>query len=57
MPRYAVTIVETATGEVVKRMPAHSEREAERIAHGARFNLNHERFHVAVEPDEPRADG
>lgn len=44
-----VTIVETETQRVEKRMGPMPERRAERVADGVGRNLDHEHFYVTLE--------
>lgn len=41
---WEVQVIEDATGEVVKRLPASDRRRAEKIESGLEGNLNHEQF-------------
>jgi hypothetical protein len=45
---FYVEIVETSTGNVIKRMGPSSERSADRVANGAERNLNHSDYFVRV---------
>jgi len=43
-----VEIVNTATGEVVKRMGPMNERSADRVEARALINLNHAEYHTRI---------
>jgi hypothetical protein len=43
-----VEIVNTKTGEVVKRMGPMSERSADRVEDGANINLNHAEYFTRI---------
>lgn len=45
---WAVKVVEDATGEVVKLLPARDQRDAEKIERGLEINLNHEKYTCSV---------
>ena len=45
---WRVEVVEDATQEVVKTIPCHTKREAERVERGLLINLNRERFHTSI---------
>ena len=58
MGDYRVEIVEDATGEVVKSLPASSERAAEKLENGAMRNLNHNKFFTRIiATPAPSTDG
>lgn len=41
---WMVKVVEDATGDIVKAIPARNEREAGRIERGIDINLDHDKF-------------
>ena len=55
---WTVEVVERGAEEkVVKRIPAGSERAAERVERGVNINLNHERFFSRLVEEEEKAGG
>ena len=46
--KYYIEVVEYESGEVVSRMEASSEREAEKIDRGVNINLNHENYYTRI---------
>jgi hypothetical protein len=54
--RYHVEIVSYATGEVVKRLKASSERQAEKVDRGININLNHDEYYTRVVRQIDEAD-
>lgn len=51
--QYRVEIVDADTGEVVKSLPAHSLRQAEKLENGAMRNLNHAKYFTRIVPTAP----
>lgn len=48
---WVVQVVEDATGEVIKQLPARDQRDAEKIERGIEINLDHEKYTCfVVEP-------
>lgn len=45
---WAVKVVEDATGEVVKMLPARNQLDAEKIERGIEINLDHEKYTCSV---------
>lgn len=45
-----VRIIETATGKVELEMGPMLARAAEKVARGASINLDHQHYHVTIEP-------
>ena len=43
---WAVKVIETETGKVVKEIKAATERRADKLFDGLSINLNHEKYHV-----------
>jgi hypothetical protein len=46
--KWVVKVVEDATGEVVKTLPARDQRDAEKIERGIEINLDHEKYTCSV---------
>ena len=51
-PQYTVNIYHTETGELVKKMGPMSERKADKVYEGASRNLNHDEYHIEIDPVE-----
>ena len=51
-PQYTVNIYHTTTGELVTQMGPMGERKADKVYAGASINLNHDEYHIDIEPVE-----
>lgn len=47
--KWIVKVVDSETGEVVKTLEAANERAADRLDDGLNINLNHSKYHTAIE--------
>lgn len=44
--KYAIRVIETATGDVIKEIRATTERQCDAVCEGLHRQLNHDRYHV-----------
>lgn len=45
---YEVHIINSNTGEVVRKIPCANDRQAARVERGVNINLDHENFHTKI---------